>query len=1215
MSAPAAPNGAKGYSDPQNEAVKAVSSGMTSTDDALKAVGRLSPDQVKALDDADRKKVLGRLAFVATHPQATAEQKAKATAFGRIINSGSPAQGLNRDHVASLAELHADEQKTPSLHPAIAEALKAADAKTLGRVDRVKSLSALTKPQFDSLKPDERRKILDALHPMLLTLRDDGTRDVVAADAIERYTGLHPGVHRLKQAEADYKAGKISSDQLKSEWLTARVQAPTKGASGSPGHLVQTEAQRIAEDNPSLPLPLRASMIENSYYGKHNGVYEAVQQASNEFNFKGAPRFSQFDLKALFRPTADDLKHVHPIQAEAVQELRKHAISSGLGTGSPWTTATKDQLINAVLGTDHANPKISDEKLKEFRAYPAAERDLVHKALVNRLAGQIDSHAARTYITLRQVEDRPPLKPDVDAALHAATEHYPGPAVFEAYRRLDPADYKTLPGYVQAAITEHLDRLQRQATQAAPVRWSVADNPFKVMPAALEAHLNGDRTTYADRAQRNAADIANYGTDIVTPESRAQVYRQVTGSQFDTMDITSKLKIEQDLDRIAKNSSLPLETRYSAQFAKDISHHTPNNPSTLNLEQLVAVAGVDPRPATNLRSSDVFTALSNLDKADYDDLAPPFREAIDARIKGFSGSDQQFLTAKFHPSMAVNNPSGLAPTTVQANVAPNVQAALDTIYGVHLKSHTMAHQLKTYGALRGHDFGQLNPQEQNHLLADLSYIETTAKGPSATKAKLLIDRFTPAGTPAGQVPTPAIIPPANSVAGQVRYATPLKGLEKAANSGRSGDGWITTPGGKRVWGAYGAAGLLIKHVDPNTGEERYLMVQRGPAISDPGKWTFPGGAIDSKETPHQGAARETIEELGLKDDQLKDALVHGDHTFTIPGSTWKYTTVAAQVGKQFKPNLSTAHARAETSDAKWMTIDEIRALDKSGKLHAPIANGLLEKNVISLYPPKGSGQTLGQIARPGPVTKRLGRLAVPSGGRQGPATFNAWPHAHKKSTGKNLVGDKAAIDKLRQDVKQARGAYDGKTGDGRLAAIGAMQGFDDTPTVVSKQEIDRLLATGDYIEAFRGVKGAYGGPSAAKINEDMRTGTAWYGRGIFGNGYYLATQRSVATQYSDHSKNSVVRILIPKSAVIHKYKDVQKGARANSSRTSKAKGKYEDGTLYDAGRWAAANGADGIQIDHDTRNDSGGWAQHIAKPGRPAFNWLNRSVLIIQEAD
>jgi hypothetical protein len=309
-----------------------------------------------------------------------------------------------------------------------------------------------------------------------------------------------------------------------------------------------------------------------------------------------------------------------------------------------------------------------------------------------------------------------------------------------------------------------------------------------------------------------------------------------------------------------------------------------------------------------------------------------------------------------------------------------------------------------------------------------------------------------------------------------------------------------------------------------------------------------------------------------------------------------------------------------------MTLDEIRALDKAGSLHGPIANGLLEKNVISLYPPRGAGQTLGQIARPGPVTKRQGRLTMPAGGRQAPAAFNAWPHPHKPSKGKNLVPDKAAIDAMRQKVKKDRVLYDGKTADGRLAAIGAMQGFDDTPTVASKSEIDRLLATGDYIEAFRGVSGAgggwsarsrggSGGKTAAQINEEMRTGPAYYGKGIFGNGYYLATDRRVAEQYADGTKGSIVRMLIPKSAVTQTYDKVEREAQANSSRISKAKGSssYELSTFWDPGRWGAAKGLDGIEILPHHRAHAGGGASHVAKPGKPAFNWLNRSVLIIQK--
>jgi hypothetical protein len=178
---------------------------------------------------------------------------------------------------------------------------------------------------------------------------------------------------------------------------------------------------------------------------------------------------------------------------------------------------------------------------------------------------------------------------------------------------------------------------------------------------------------------------------------------------------------------------------------------------------------------------------------------------------------------------------------------------------------------------------------------------------------------------------------------------------------------------------------------------------------------------------------------------------------------------------------------------------------------------------------------------------------------------------------------------------------------------------------MDKKDIDRLLATGDYIEAWRGVSGAggwsarsrggSGGKTAADINEEMRSGPAYYGKGIFGNGYYLATQRRVAQQYADGTIGSVARILIPKSAVMEKYDKVEAEAQANSSRTSKAKGSggYEISTFWDPGRWGAAKGLDGIEINPHHRAHAGGGAGHVAAHGKPAFNWLNRSVLIIQK--
>ena len=41
----------------------------------------------------------------------------------------------------------------------------------------------------------------------------------------------------------------------------------------------------------------------------------------------------------------------------------------------------------------------------------------------------------------------------------------------------------------------------------------------------------------------------------------------------------------------------------------------------------------------------------------------------------------------------------------------------------------------------------------------------------------------------------------------------------------------------------------------------------------------------------QGGTREVIEELGFPADALKTAQVHGEHTSSIPGSSWKYVSM------------------------------------------------------------------------------------------------------------------------------------------------------------------------------------------------------------------------------------------------------------------------------------------------------------------------------------
>jgi 8-oxo-dGTP diphosphatase len=44
---------------------------------------------------------------------------------------------------------------------------------------------------------------------------------------------------------------------------------------------------------------------------------------------------------------------------------------------------------------------------------------------------------------------------------------------------------------------------------------------------------------------------------------------------------------------------------------------------------------------------------------------------------------------------------------------------------------------------------------------------------------------------------------------------------------------------------------------------RVYLARRGPAMSMPGKWEFPGGKVEDGEAPESALAREVREELGI----------------------------------------------------------------------------------------------------------------------------------------------------------------------------------------------------------------------------------------------------------------------------------------------------------------------------------------------------------------
>lgn len=166
-------------------------------------------------------------------------------------------------------------------------------------------------------------------------------------------------------------------------------------------------------------------------------------------------------------------------------------------------------------------------------------------------------------------------------------------------------------------------------------------------------------------------------------------------------------------------------------------------------------------------------------------------------------------------------------------------------------------------------------------------------------------------------------------------AEPAKKFEILDDPGANGDGYYPDALPTKLWGKYGAAGVMLRHVD-NDGTERFLMVQRGPIVStNKGKWQLPGGALNSKENDYQGTARELWEELSTPDGYLDSIAAKGEVRMDHE-SGWHYTNIAADVPEQFTPKVD----GTETGDAKWLTKEEIAQLP----LHPA-----LEKNLDQIF--------------------------------------------------------------------------------------------------------------------------------------------------------------------------------------------------------------------------------------------------------------------------
>lgn len=154
---------------------------------------------------------------------------------------------------------------------------------------------------------------------------------------------------------------------------------------------------------------------------------------------------------------------------------------------------------------------------------------------------------------------------------------------------------------------------------------------------------------------------------------------------------------------------------------------------------------------------------------------------------------------------------------------------------------------------------------------------------------------------------------------------------KRSLASSDGDRWVTCAQGHEHWGAYGAAGLLIRHRGDDS-KYRYLLQKRSDDVDKGGTWSIPAGAKGKDESPEDGALREAREEIG----SLPRGLTHHHTVKSTDCGDWAFHTVVMDSPEHFMPRGG-GETEHETAGTAWHTAREVEDLRKNGDLHPAFA--------------------------------------------------------------------------------------------------------------------------------------------------------------------------------------------------------------------------------------------------------------------------------------
>lgn len=260
-----------------------------------------------------------------------------------------------------------------------------------------------------------------------------------------------------------------------------------------------------------------------------------------------------------------------------------------------------------------------------------------------------------------------------------------------------------------------------------------------------------------------------------------------------------------------------------------------------------------------------------------------------------------------------------------------------------------------------------------------------------------------------------------------------------------------------------------------------------------------------------------------------------------------------------------------------------------------------------------------------------------------PADTGTDERASTSDTYRVMAADR--LDQLASTVNTDTAGFEARTAQAKsspidlhLQQVGTEQGFDATPRVGTREELDAAVADG-WTETWRGVMSNESGITAAQINEQLRTGTYEPGRGYYGNGYYVGERRLTAENFrgseprtnqpagggddfelSDlepvDDPDSLLRIAIDPAAKTADFDDLV--AEQKAWMAGQPAGSPAAKVFADVGRFAAARGVDVISVsgDHPDGGYYPGWEDAWDElAGAVQYVVLNRSVMLVQRSE